>query len=96
LPVLGLFRKLVRVWTGRGTFERLAVPVMNKRTYVGLDVHARSLKGCAIDYGTGEIVRQGLAANHAGTVEWVSGLPSPALVGYEAGPTLGIHRALPP
>jgi hypothetical protein len=24
---------------------------MNKRTYVGLDVHARSVKGCAIDRG---------------------------------------------
>jgi hypothetical protein len=42
---------------------------MNKRTYVGLDVHARSVKGCAIDRETGEILRQSLAANDAGTVE---------------------------
>ena len=39
---------------------------MNKRTYVGLDVHARSIKGCAIDRETGEILRQSLAANNAG------------------------------
>ena len=33
------------VWTGRATFERPEVPAMNKRTYLGLDVHARSVKG---------------------------------------------------
>lgn len=33
---------------------------MNKRTHVGLDVHARSVKGCAIDRETGEILRQSL------------------------------------
>ena len=46
---------------------------MNKRTYVGLDVHARSVKGCAIDRETGEILRQSLAANDAGIAEWVPG-----------------------
>jgi transposase len=68
---------------------------MNKRTYVGLDVHARSVKGCAIDCETGEILRQSLTANDAGTVEWVSGLPGPVLVVYEAGPTgFGLARTL--
>jgi hypothetical protein len=68
---------------------------MNKRTYVGLDVHARSVKGCAIDCETGEIVRQSLAANDTGTVGWVSGLPGPVLVVYEAGPTgFGLARCL--
>jgi transposase len=75
------------VWTGRATFERLEVPVTNKRTYVGLDVHARSVKGCVIDRETGEILRQSLAANDAGVAEWVSELPDPVLVVYEAGPT---------
>ncbi|MEY9776377.1 hypothetical protein [Arthrobacter sp. MW3 TE3886] len=60
---------------------------MNKRTYVGLDVHARSVKGCAIDRGTGEILHQRLAANDAGIAEWVSGLPGTVMVVYEAGPT---------
>ena len=68
---------------------------MNKRTYVGLDVHARSVKGCAIDRETGEILRQSLAANDAGVAEWVSGLPGPVLVVYEAGPTgFGLARLL--
>jgi transposase len=68
---------------------------MNKRTYVSLDVHARSVKGCAIDRETGEILRQSLAANDAGIAEWVSGLPGPVLVVYEAGPTgFGLARCL--
>lgn len=68
---------------------------MNKLTYVGLDVHTRSVKGCAIDRETGEILRQTLAANDAGIAEWVTGLPSPMLVVYEAGPT-GFGLARPP
>lgn len=60
---------------------------MNKRTYVGLDVHARSVKGCAIERETGEILRQSLAAKDAGIFEWVSGLPGPVLMVYKAGPT---------
>jgi transposase len=59
---------------------------MNKRTYVGLDVHARSVNGCAIDRETGEILRQSLAASDAGIAEWVAVLPRPVLVVYEAGP----------
>lgn len=68
---------------------------MNKRPYVGLDVHARSVKGCAIDRETGEILRQSLAANDGGIAEWVAGLPGPVLVVYEAGPTgFGLARLL--
>lgn len=68
---------------------------MNRRTYVGLDVHARSVKGCAIDRETGEILRQALAANEAGIAEWVTGLPGPIFVVYEAGPTgFGLARLL--
>jgi hypothetical protein len=46
---------------------------MNKRTYVGWDVPARSVKGCAIDRETGEILRQSLAASDAGIAEWYPG-----------------------
>lgn len=68
---------------------------MNKRTYGGLDVHARSVKGCAIDQQTGEILRQSPAASETGILQWVSGLPGPALVVYEAGPTgFGLARRL--
>jgi len=75
---------------------------MNKRTYVGLDVHARSAKGCAIDREPGEILRQSLAASDAGITDWVAGLPGPVLVVYEpvpgirAGPAAGCHRARMP
>lgn len=34
---------------------------MNKRTYVGLDLHTRSAKGRAIDRETAGILSQGLA-----------------------------------
>jgi transposase len=92
-------RPVPPVWwwvrTGRATFERLEVPVTNKRTYVGLDVHARSVKGCAIDRETGEILRQNLAANDAGITQWVATLAGPVLVVYEAGPTgFGLARCL--
>jgi transposase len=71
------------------------LPVMNKRIYVGLDVHARSVKGCAIDRDTGGFLRQNLAANEAGITEWVSGLPGPVMVVYEAGPAgFGLARCL--
>lgn len=67
---------------------------MNQRTYVGLDVHARSILGCAIDERTGEITRQRLPANNAGVLDWVLGLPQPVRVVYEAGPTgFGLARA---
>ena len=68
---------------------------MNQRTYVGLDVHARSVLGCAIDQRTGEITRQRLPANHAGIIDWVTGLAPPVRIAYEAGPTgFGLARAL--
>ncbi|MDN6300753.1 MAG: hypothetical protein L0J68_10850 [Micrococcaceae bacterium] len=68
---------------------------MNQRTYVGLDVHARSNLGCAIDARTGEIKRQRLAKNNDGVVDWVRGPGPPVRVVYEAGPTgFGLARAL--
>jgi transposase len=68
---------------------------MNQRTYVGLDVHARGIRGCAIDQRTGEIIRQRLPANNAAVVDWVSGLGQPVRVVYEAGPTgFGLARDL--
>jgi transposase len=68
---------------------------MNQRTYVGLDVHARSILGCAIDGRTGEIKHQRLPSNNAGVVDWVKGLGQPVRVVYEAGPTgFGLARDL--
>jgi hypothetical protein len=58
---------------------------MFERTSVGLDVHARSVAACALDSGTGEIIRRSLAPDE--TAAWLSQLPGPVAVTYEAGPT---------
>lgn len=50
---------------------------MNQRTYVGLDVYARSIVGCAIYQRTGQIIHQRLPVNHAGVLDWVQGLGQP-------------------
>lgn len=55
------------------------------------------MKGCTIDRETSEIPRQSLASNDTGVAGWVSGLPGPVLVVYEADPTgLGWARLLAP
>jgi transposase len=66
-----------------------------ERTSVGLDVHARSVSAAAIDGVTGELIRQRLVPDQRVIVDWVRGLPGPAAVTYEAGPTgFGLARAL--
>jgi transposase len=69
--------------------------VRNERTSVGLDVHARSVVGCAIDGLTGEIHRRRLTPDPNEILAWVLSLPGPARVTYEAGPTgFGLARFL--
>jgi transposase len=66
-----------------------------ERTSVGLDVHARSVSAAAIDGTTGELIRQRLVPDQRVVIDWVRGLPGPAAVTYEAGPTgFGLARAL--
>lgn len=65
------------------------------RTFVGLDVHAWSVTGHALDGLTGEVWQQKLAPDPAGILAWVSSLPGPVKVAYEAGPTgYGLYRHL--
>ncbi len=65
------------------------------RTSVGLDVHARSVVACGLDRSTGEVFERRLTPNHREILEWIRGLPDPAAVTYEAGPTgFGLARAL--
>ena len=67
----------------------------NERTFVGLDVHARSVTGHAIDGVTGEVWQRKLPPDPGEIHRWVSGLPGPVHVGYEAGPTgYGLYRYL--
>ena len=58
-----------------------------QRTSVGLDVHAASVVGCAIDEATGEVLRRRLAPAHGEVLGWLGSLPGPVAVAYEAGPT---------
>ncbi len=71
------------------------VPVKRERTYVGLDVHARSVVGCGLDGDTGELVRARLCPQHEAVWDWLRQLPGPVAVTYEAGPTgFGLARFL--
>ena len=66
----------------------------NYVTAIGLDVHARSIKACALNPMTGEVTRARFGYDPASVAEWVLGFESPKAV-YESGPT-GFHlcRAL--
>jgi transposase len=63
-------------------------------TWVGLDVHARSTHGAAIDSLSGELRRARFGAGTEQVVEWLGGLAAPVKAAYEAGPTgFGLMRA---
>jgi transposase len=58
-------------------------------------VHARSVVACGLDRETGEVVERRLTPDHREILDWLGGLPAPAKVTYEAGPTgFGLARAL--
>lgn len=61
-------------------------------TWVGLDVHARSIHAAAIASLSGELTRARLTCVED-TVAWLGGLPGPVRAAYEAGPTgFGLYR----
>ena len=69
--------------------------MFRQRTFVGLDVHARSVVGHAMDEHTGEVWQQLLPADPPGIWGWLESLPQPVKVTYEAGPTgYGLARFL--
>jgi transposase len=61
--------------------------MMHINTFVGLDVHARSIKAVALDVVTGEVRSAGFGYDHAAVAEWVRSLPQPAKCVYESGVT---------
>src|SRR5205823_1791752 len=67
---------------------------MAEGTWVGLDVHARKVVAGVLDGVSGEL-RTSRAPTAVGeTAAWLSGLPGPVRVAYEAGPTgYGLARA---
>src|SRR5438128_2856787 len=92
-----LARKLARVAVGSGpAVEPLLreAPVMSEGSWVGLDVHARSVVAGVIDQGSGEVRSLRLSPGTEVTVAWLETLPAPLWVVYEAGPTgYGLARA---
>lgn len=63
-------------------------------TWVGLDVHARSTHGAAIDSLSGELRRARFGGGTEEVVQWLGALQGPVRAAYEAGPTgFGLMRA---
>ena len=85
-----LARKLARVAVGIGPAvepQLREAPVMGEGSWVGLDVHARSVVAGVIDAGSGEVRSLRVPAGSGETVAWLQTLPAPVRVVYEAGPT---------
>jgi hypothetical protein len=59
---------------------------MHERTFIGLDVHARSVQAGVLDGLTGEVKSLAVPVATKALVAWVCAQPAPA-VAYEAGPT---------
>jgi len=60
---------------------------MNEGSWVGLDVHARSVVAGVIDAGSGEVRSLRVPPGCDATAAWLKTLPAPVRVVYEAGPT---------
>jgi len=60
---------------------------MGDGSWVGLDVHARSVAACVLDGVTGELRSRRVAPQTEAVVRWLVSLPRPVRVAYEAGPT---------
>ena len=60
---------------------------MGEGSWVGLDVHARSVVAGVIDQESGEVRSLRVPPGSDATVAWLQTLPAPVRVVYEAGPT---------
>ena len=61
--------------------------MLNTTTFVGLDVHARSIKAVALDAMTGEVRTAAFGYDAAEVAEWVGSLDPAAKCVYESGVT---------
>lgn len=67
---------------------------MSEHTFIGLDVHARSVAAGLLDAGTGEVRSCSAPARTAELVPWLRAQGESISVAYEAGPTgFGLARA---
>ena len=60
---------------------------MFEHTFIGLDVHASSVVGCALVPETGELVQAKMDSDPAVVLEWISRFQPPVKAVYESGPT---------
>ena len=60
---------------------------MVNSTYVGLDVHARSIAASALVVETGEVIRLSFGYDAEAVAAWCEALPQPVECVYESGPT---------
>jgi transposase len=68
--------------------------MLETMTYVGLDVHARSVHAAAIDVASGELRRARFGGGSEEVIDWLQALPQPLKGCYEAGPTgFALYRA---
>jgi transposase len=68
---------------------------MFERTFIGLDVHAKTIVACALDTATGEVIRAKMNPDPVAVLAWLQTLAAPVQVVYEAGPTgFGLSRFL--
>ena len=67
---------------------------MTQHTFIGLDVHARSVAAGLLDAATGEVRSCSAPARTAELVPWLRAQGESISVAYEAGPTgFGLARA---
>lgn len=60
---------------------------MYQHTFIGLDVHAVSVVGCAFNPDTGELVRMQMDSDPAVVLDWIQHFKAPVKGVYESGPT---------
>ena len=61
--------------------------MLNVTTFVGLDVHARSIKAVALDAMTGEVRCAAFGYDAAAVADWVDSIDPKAKCVYESGVT---------
>ena len=67
---------------------------MSELTFIGLDVHARSVAAAVLEGSTGEVRSCAAPARTGELVEWLQQQGEAVSVAYEAGPTgYGLARA---
>lgn len=53
---------------------------MFQRTFIGLDVHAKTIVACALDTATGEVIRTKMNPDPVAILAWIQTLAAPVQV----------------